>query len=85
VRVERSGRRRYLDATWEHADGRTVIVEVDAGLQFETAMWWQEQYQAKEVLTPDAIRLTFPSVLVRTGPARVAERLRQALARLEQR
>jgi hypothetical protein len=44
-------------------------------------MWWQEHYQMNEVVTFDAIRLTCPSVLLRTVPSLVAERLRQALAR----
>ncbi len=79
VRVERSGRRRYLDASWIRGDGRTVAVEVDGALHLNVATWWSDQLRQNELVLDDTVLLRYPSVVVRTGPAAVAEQLRRAL------
>ena len=79
VRVESSGRRRYLDATWRRADGRIVVVEVDGALHLVAARWWADQLRQNELMLSDAIVLRFPSIVVRAEPALVAAQLRRAL------
>jgi hypothetical protein len=79
VRVEPSGRRRYLDAEWRRADGRTVIAEVDGALHLIARRWWDDQLRQNELVLADAIVLRFPSVVVRTQPEVVLGQLRRAL------
>lgn len=79
VRRDRSGRRRYLDATWRRKDGRLVVVEVDGALHLSPRRWWADQLRQNERTLADALVLRFPSVVVRTEPATVIAQLREAL------
>jgi hypothetical protein len=79
VRRERSGRRRYLDATWRRRDGRLVVVEIDGALHLAVDRWWRDQLRQNELAVADALVLRYPSVVVRTEPELVARQLRQAL------
>jgi hypothetical protein len=79
VRRERSGRRRYLDASWRRRDGRLVVVEVDGALHLSAKRWWDDQLRQNEISLGDALVLRFPSVIVRTQPELVAAQLRRAL------
>jgi len=79
VRVERSGRRRYLDASWRRTDGRLVVVEVDGALHLAPKRWWDDQLRQNELALGGALVLRFPSVVVRTDPRLVAAQLRRAL------
>ena len=79
VRVERSGRRRYLDASWLRRDGRLVVAEVDGALHLAPRRWWDDQLRQNELALADALVLRFPSVVVRTEPALVVAQLRRAL------
>ena len=79
VRRERSGRRRYLDATWRRRDGRLVVVEIDGALHLAVDRWWRDQLRQNELAVADALILRYPSVIVRTEPDLVARQLRQAL------
>ncbi|MCU1659539.1 MAG: hypothetical protein JWO57_4195 [Pseudonocardiales bacterium] len=79
VRIERFGRRRYLDGSWRRFDGRLVVVEVDGALHLAPQRWWDDQLRQNELALADALVLRFPSVVVRTEPAVVAEQLRRAL------
>jgi hypothetical protein len=79
VRVEPSGRRRYLDAEWTRADGRCVAAEVDGALHLAPRRWWDDQFRQNELTISGALVLRFPTVVVRTEPALVADQLRRAL------
>jgi hypothetical protein len=79
VRIDASGRRRYLDAVWRRADGRTVIVEVDGALHLAARRWWSDQLRQNELTLSDAIVLRYPCVVVRTEQDLVAAQLRRAL------
>lgn len=79
VRVERSGRRRYLDASWRRRDGRLVVVEVDGALHLAPKRWWDDQLRQNELALGGAVVLRYPSVVVRTEPNLVAAQLRRAL------
>ncbi|HEX4727594.1 MAG TPA: hypothetical protein VH298_07340 [Jatrophihabitans sp.] len=80
VRREPSGRKRYLDAAWRRSDGRLVVAEVDGALHLAVRRWWDDQLRQNELSLADALVLRFPSVLVRTEPAKVADQLRRALS-----
>jgi very-short-patch-repair endonuclease len=79
VRVEPSGRRRYLDAEWKLADGRIVAAEVDGALHLEPQRWYDDQLRQNEIVLGGTVVLRFPSWLVRSEPIVVATQLRRAL------
>jgi hypothetical protein len=79
VRVERSGRCRYLDAEWIRADGRRVVAEVDGALHLSPRRWWDDQLRQNELVIADDIVLRFPSAVLRTNPDEVVGQLRRVL------
>ncbi len=79
VRVEPSGRRRYLDATWRRADGRLVVVEVDGAHHLHAGQWEADQHRQNEIAVGGAIVLRFSSVVVRQDPSHVADQIRRAI------
>jgi hypothetical protein len=81
LRVDGSGRRRYLDASWQLPDGRLLVVEVDGAIHLSTRHWWDDQLRQNELAISGAVVLRVPSVVVRTRPEMVIEHLRQALRR----
>lgn len=80
VRIEPSGRRRYLDAEWRRRDGRRVVAEVDGALHLIATTWWDDQLRQNEVVISDRSVLRFPSVIVRHEDALVADQLGRMLA-----
>jgi hypothetical protein len=79
VRRERSGRRRYLDATWKRSDGKLIVVEVDGALHLAPRRWWDDQLRQNEIALTEAMVLRYPSVILRTDEALVTGQLRRAL------
>jgi hypothetical protein len=79
IRRERSGRRRYLDATWERADGRLIVVEIDGFLHLAPRRWWADQLRQNELALANALVLRYPSVILRIEEPLVAGQLRRAL------
>lgn len=79
VRVDGSGRRRYLDASWRRGDGRVVVVEVDGAIHLQPRVWFDDQLRQNEVVLTDALVLRYPSIIVRTEPKLVVAQLRRAL------
>jgi hypothetical protein len=79
LRVEPTGRRRYLDAEWRLPDGRTVAVEVDGALHLTPQRWYDDQLRQNEVVIGGTIVLRFPSTVVRDEPLLVASQLRRIL------
>jgi len=79
VRVEPGGRRRYLDAEWELADGRCVVVEVDGAIHLNPRTWFDDQLRQNEITLARTIVLRYPSVLVREEWPIVVGQLRRAL------
>lgn len=77
VRVERTGRRRYLDAVWRRSDGKRVVVEIDGALHLVPRRWWDDQLRQNELAIAGSLVLRFPSVIVRLEPALVADQLRR--------
>ncbi len=79
VRLDSTGRRRFLDATWRRADGRLVVAEVDGALHLAPRYWWSDQLRQNELVLDDALVLRFPTVVVRTEEFVVARQLRRAI------
>ena len=78
VRVEPSGRRRYLDVEWTRPDGTAVVAEVDGGLHLRPENWWDDQFRQNEVTLGRSVVLRFPSVAVREPDPRIVDQLRRA-------
>ena len=80
VRVERSGRRRYLDAEWLTDDGRQVVAEVDGALHLLPRRYWDDMERSNELVLEGRSVLRFAAYAVRAHPDRVADQLRRALS-----
>jgi hypothetical protein len=79
IRVEQSGRRRYLDAQWRRADGRLVVAEVDGALHLQPRRYWDDMVRANELVLDGRVVLRFAAYAVRAEPDLVAGQLRRAL------
>ena len=79
VRVEASGRRRYLDAEWDLADGRRVVAEVDGAVHLLPRRYWDDMDRANELVIDGSTVLRFATYALRAHPERVADQLRRAL------
>ncbi len=79
VRVDRFGRRRYLDCLWRLPDGRRLVVEVDGALHLVARRWWDDQLRQNELVLGGDLVLRYPSVVVRCEKALVLDQLRRLL------
>jgi hypothetical protein len=78
VRMDRQGRRRYLDARIRRPDGRVILIEVDGAMHRLVTNWWDDQLRSNDVvIDDDAIILRFPAVVLRTDEATVIAQLRR--------
>ena len=50
VRLDREGRRRYLDCVWILADGRVIVLEVDGSFHAEVRAWWKDMKRERAVV-----------------------------------
>jgi hypothetical protein len=82
VRIEASGRRRYLDAEWLLPGGRVAAVEVDGALHLRPRRWYDDQLRQNEVVLGGTVLLRYPSVVVRNEQHLVVPQLRRLLAPL---
>jgi hypothetical protein len=73
IRVDRSGRRRYLDADFD-----TFAVEVDGAVHLKPANWWDDMFRQNAVVLTGTPILRFASVAIRLHPQQVKAQLRQA-------
>ena len=79
VRIEGSGRRRYLDAQWRRRDGGLLVVEVDGAIHLQPLTWVDDQLRQNEVVLGGAAVLRFPSTVIRSDERTVADQLRRGL------
>lgn len=79
VRVDGTGRRRYLDAEWPLRDGRRLLLEVDGVGHLDEARWYDDCLRAAEVTTGDDVLLRLPARALRADVARVVAVLRRYL------
>lgn len=79
VRLDTTGRRRYLDAEWVLPDGTRIAVEVDGALHLAPMHWWDDQLRQNELVIAGTKVLRFPSAVVRHEPDLVIDQLRRIL------
>jgi hypothetical protein len=65
IRLDRFGRRRYLDVEWRRGDGRRIVAEIDGALHLVAPHWWADQLRQNEIVIAGDLVLRFPSVVVR--------------------
>lgn len=76
VRLDRSGRRRYLDADFDK-----FAVEVDGAVHLKPLTWWDDMFRQNSIVLTGKPVLRFASVAVRLEPDQVVAQLREAWAR----
>lgn len=79
VRVDSSGRRRYLDATLRRADGRLIHVEVDGALHLVAQTYWADMSRGNELVIGHEPVLRFPSYVIYADDSVAVDQLRRAL------
>ncbi len=78
IRLDRDGRRRWLDAFWEEAH---LAVEVDGLWHMEATAWWADMRRGNDLIISGLRVLRFPAFVVRDEPDVVAAQIRDALGR----
>jgi hypothetical protein len=76
IRLDRSGRRRYLDADFD-----TFAVEVDGAVHLKPLTWWDDMARQNAIVLTGKPILRFSSVAVRLAPDEVIAQLREAQQR----
>jgi hypothetical protein len=77
VRVDKQGRRRYLDCVWVLADGRVVALEVDGSFHAEVVAWWSDMKRERAVVVQGDTVLRCSSIELRLEPEDVMADLRR--------
>lgn len=75
-RLDRSGRRRFLDCEWELADGTTVVLEIDGAFHREAENWWRDMKRERGVVIDVGRVLRCSTTEMRLEPAYIAADLR---------
>jgi len=76
VRVDRRGRRRYLDVRVALPDGTWLAVEVDGPSHLEELTYWDDMARQNELVISGDHVLRFPVIALRVDRARVVDQLR---------
>jgi hypothetical protein len=79
VRVDRSGRRRYVDAEWRSRTGKKIVAEIDGAVHLAPRRWWDDQLRQNEFVLSGDLVLRFPTVVLRHEELIVAGQLGRAL------
>jgi hypothetical protein len=77
VRLDKRGRRRYLDCVWILADGRVVVLEVDGSFHAEVIAWWTDMKRERAVVVQGDTVLRCSSIELRLEPADIMSDLRK--------
>lgn len=78
VRIDSTGRRRYLDVEW---DQFRLVVEIDGMFHMELARWMDDSLRGNDISLDGRVLLRFPALVLRTDPDRVLAQVRQGLSR----
>jgi hypothetical protein len=77
VRLDKQGRRRYLDCVWILPDSRVVALEVDGSFHAEVVAWWNDMKRERAVVVQGDTVLRCSSIELRLEPADVMADLRK--------
>jgi hypothetical protein len=76
VRLDKEGRRRYLDCVWVLPDGRVIVLEVDGSFHAEVRAWWKDMKRERAVVVQGDTVLRCSSMELRLEPNEVIADLR---------
>jgi hypothetical protein len=76
VRMDKEGRRRFLDCEWRLADGRRIALEVDGAFHLATEHWWQDMRRERAIVVGGTQVLRCSSIELRISPGDIVEDLR---------
>lgn len=77
VRLDKQGKRRYLDCVWILSDGRVVVLEVDGSFHAEVVAWWTDMKRERAVVVQGDTVLRCSSIELRLEPVDIMSDLRQ--------
>lgn len=77
VRLDKEGRRRYLDCVWILPDGRVVVLEVDGSFHAEVTAWWSDMRRERAVVIQRDTVLRCSTIELRIEAADVMDDLRR--------
>jgi hypothetical protein len=78
VRVDGTGKRRYVDARVSAPGGRSVLVEVDGALHLLASTYWDDMQRLNEIVISGERVLRFPSSALYLDELTVGNQLRRA-------
>jgi hypothetical protein len=79
VRLDSQGRRRYLDAVFERADGSSLFVEIDGGIHLTLAARWLDSAKDNDAVIARQMALRFPSIAIYSDDPIALRQLRAGL------
>ena len=77
VRVDKHGRRRYLDCVWELPDGRVIVLEIDGSFHADVTNWWKDMKRERAVVLRGDTVLRCSTVELRLEAADIVDDLRR--------
>ena len=80
VRLDASGKRRYLDVELVSEAGEVLHIEVDGALHLLVDTYWNDMDRGNELMLAGTRLLRFPSISWRLEPLKVADQIRRGLA-----
>jgi hypothetical protein len=78
VRVDKDGRRRYLDCVWVLPDGQVIVLEVDGSFHAEVSAWWRDMKRERAVVVQGDRVLRCSTIELRLEAADIIDDLRRA-------
>jgi len=76
MRIDREGRRRYLDCEWVLLDGRILVLEIDGSFHMRTTHWVKDMKRERSVVLSGRTVLRCSSVEIRLDPQAIVDDLR---------
>ena len=77
IRVDKHGRRRYLDCVWVLPDGRVIVLEVDGSFHADVDNWWKDMKRERGVVVQGDTVLRCSTVELRLEAADIIDDLRR--------
>jgi hypothetical protein len=77
VRLDKQGRRRYLDCVWVLSDGRVIVLEIDGSFHAEVSNWWRDIKRERAVVVQGDTVLRCSTVELRLEAMDVLDDLRR--------
>ncbi len=74
-RLDRSGRRRYLDCEWDLEDGTKIVLEIDGAFHREAENWWRDMQRERSVVIEVGRVLRCSTIEIRLEPEQIASDL----------